>query len=332
MKPIRIMLGVALCAVLVVGAVGLSGCSNKDAAAKVNGQVIKVSDLNTQLDQLKKQYPQMFSGNDAQARLLDFKQRLLENLVNQALIEQAAKDKGINISDADIQKQIDQLKSGFKDQAAFDQALKSAGMSLDQLKTQIRNQLVTQKLVETLATDQKVTDADIQAYYDKNKSQFFQKPAKRASHVLFKSDAKATAAKVLKQIQDGTITFAAAAKKYSIDTATASKGGDLGWPTQAYVPEFQTALDKLKKGQMSGLVQSPYGWHIILVTDERGGTQQSLAEVKSQIQQIIIQQRRSDAYQKFLNDLRKNAKIEYIEADLKPTGKSSSSGTTTKTP
>jgi foldase protein PrsA len=331
MKPIRYALAIALSAVMLVGVVGLTGCGNKDAAAKVNGQVITVTELNTQLDQLKKQYPQMFTGNDAEGRLLDFKQRLVENLINQALIEQAAKDKNINVADADIQKQIDQLKSGFKDTAQFDAALKSAGMSVDQLKTQIKNQLVTQKLVESLAANQTVSDADIKAYYDKNKSQFFQKPAKRASHILFKAEDKAKAAKVLKELQAGTITFSAAAKANSIDTATASKGGDLGWPTTAFVPEFQAALDKLKKGQMSGLVQSPYGWHIITVTDERGGSQQTLAEVKSQIQQIIVQQRRSDSYQQFLNDLRKNAKIEYIEADLKPATKPSST-TTTKTP
>ena len=149
MKPTRIVLGVALCALLVVGAVSLTGCGNKDVAAKVNGQAIKASELDAQLAQLKKQYPQMFAGSDSAGRLLDFKQRLLENLVNQALIEQAAKDKGINVSDADLQKQIDQLKSGFKDESAFEQALKSAGMTLDQLKSQIRNQLITQKLIET---------------------------------------------------------------------------------------------------------------------------------------------------------------------------------------
>jgi parvulin-like peptidyl-prolyl isomerase len=331
MKPMRFMLGVALCALMLVGAVGLAGCSNKDVAAKVNGQVIKVSELNTQLDQLKKQYPQMFTGTDAEGRLLDFKQRLIENLINQALIEQAAKSKGINVSDADVQKQIDQLKSGFKDSSQFDAALKSAGMTVDQLQTQIRNQLVTQKLVESLAANQTVSDADIQAYYNKNQSQFFQKAAKRASHVLFKPEDKATAAKVLKQIQTGVITLSAAARKYSVDTATASKGGDLGWPTTAYVPEFQAALDKLNKGQMSGLVQSPYGWHIILVTDVRSGTQQPLSEVKSQIQQIIVQQRRSDAYQQFLNDLRKSAKIEYIEADLKPSAKGGSTSSSTVT-
>jgi foldase protein PrsA len=323
------MLGIALSALLLVGAIGLSGCGNKGVAARVNGQAIMETELTTQLDQLKKQYPQMFNGGDAEGRLLDFKQRLLENLVNQALVEQAAKDKGIKVTDADIQKQIDQLKSGFKDQAAFEQALKSAGMTVDQLKAQIRNQLVTQKLVETLSANQKVSDAEIKAYYDKNKAQFFDAAAKRASHVLFKAEDKATAKKVLAQLQDKSTTMAAAAKKYSVDTASATKGGDLGWPTQAYVPEFQAALDKLSKGQMSGLVESQYGVHIVKVTDVRSGSQKPLSEVKSQIEQIIIQQRRSDAYQQFLNDLRKKAKIEYIEADLKPSANGSSAATKT---
>lgn len=331
MKSTRIVLAVVLCAALALGAFALSGCSNKDVAAKVNGQVITQTELNTQLEQLKKQYPNMFTGADGEGRLLDFKQRLLDNLINQALIEQAAKQKNITVSDADVQKQIDQLKSGFKDQTQFESALKSAGMTLDTLKSQIKNQLVTQKLIESLSSSSQVSQADIQAYYDKNKTQFFQKPAKRASHILFKPEDKATAAKVLKEIQSGQITFADAAKKYSVDTATASKGGDLGWPSTPYVTEFQSALDKLNKGQMSGLVQSPYGWHIILVTDTRAGSQQTLAQVQSQIQQIIVQQRKADAYQSFLNDLRKSAKIEIVEADLKNLQSSQKTGSSSAT-
>jgi len=325
MKSTRIVLAVALCAVLALGVLALSGCSQKDVAAKVNGQVITTTELNAQLDQLKKQYPNMFTGADGEGRLLDFKQRLLDNLINQALIAQAAQKKGITVSDADVQKQIDQLKSGFKDQTQFDSALKSAGMTLDSLKTQIKNQLITQKLIESIASNSTVSQADIQAYYTKNQAQFYQKAAKRASHILFKPEDKATAQKVLKMLQSGQITFAEAAKQYSIDTATASKGGDLGWPSTPYVPEFQAALDKLNKGQMSGLVQSPYGWHIIEVTDTRPGSQQPLSVVQSQIQQIILQQRRADAYQSFLNDLRKSAKIEVVEADLKNLGNTGSS-------
>jgi len=330
MKSTRVLLVMALMGALVTGTLATSGCSNKNVAAKVNGETISTTALNTQLDQLKKQYPNMFTGADGEGRLLDFKQRLLDNLINQKLIDQAAKDKGISVSDSDIQKQIDQLKSGFKDQAQFEAALKSAGMNLDALKAQIKQQLVTNKLMETLAASQKVTDAEIKSYYDKNKSQFEQKAQKRASHILFKPTDKATASKVLKQLKAGTITFAEAAKKYSVDTATASKGGDLGWPTSAYVPEFQAALDKLAKGQTSGLVQSTYGWHIITVTDTRSAKLSTLAEVKTQIQQIIMQQRKSDAYQKFLEDLRKNAKIQILLADLQANGKKSATTTGTK--
>ena len=317
MKSTRIWLLLALMAALATGSLATSGCSNKDVAAKVNGETISTSALNVQLDQLKKQYPTMFTGADGEGRLLDFKQRLLDNLINQKLVEQAAKQKGINVSDSDIQKQIDQLKS--------------AGMTLDTLKDQIRQQLVTNKLMDTLAASQTVTDAEIQAYYDKNKSQFAQKAQKRASHILFKPTDKATADKVLKMLKAGTITFADAAKKYSVDNATASKGGDLGWPTSAYVPEFQAALDKLSKGQMSGVVQSTYGWHIITVTDTRPAKQSTLAEVKTQIQQLITQQRKADAYQKFLEQLRASAKIQVLLPELQASGSKSGSATTTGT-
>jgi foldase protein PrsA len=331
MKSTRNLLVAALCGALLIGALGVSGCSNKNVVAKVNGETVSTDALNQQLEQLKKQYPNMFTGADGEGRLLDFKQRLLDNIINQKLVEQAAKEKGIKISDADVQKQIDQLRAGFKDQAQFDEALKSAGMTVDGLKLQIRNQLITQKLIESLSANNKVSEADIAAYYEKNQAQFFQKAAKKASHILFKPEDKANAEKVLAQVKAGG-DFAALAKKYSVDTATVSKGGDLGWPTTAYVPEFQAALDKLKKGQTTAaLVQTPFGWHIIRVTDERTGVQQPLAEVKAQIEQIIVQQRKGDAYQTFLDDLRKKAKIEILEADLKAAaGKGSKTTTPTK--
>ena len=327
MKSTRMLLVLALLGALAGGTFALAGCSKKDTAAKVNGEAISNSQLDQQLTQLKKQYPNMFDGADGEGRLLDFKQRLLDNLINAKLIEQAAQDKGIKVTDAEIKKQIDQLKAGFKDKKQFEDALKSAGMTLDALTEQIRQQLMTQKLIESLSKNQKVTDADIKTYYDANKSQFFQKSAKRSSHILFKAEDKKKAEKVLAQIKAGG-DFNALAKANSIDAATAAKGGDQGWPSVAYVPEFQSALDKLKKGQMSGLVQTPYGWHIIKVTDERTGSQKTMAEAKPQITQMIISQRRAEAYQKFLNDLRKKAEIDILVADLnQPATSKTSTGT-----
>jgi len=329
MKSTRILLVMALLSALATGALATSGCSKKDIAAKVNGDSIPTSAVNDQLEQLKKQYPTMFTGADGEGRLLDFKQRIVDNLVNAKLVEQAAKQKGISVSDSEIQKQIDQLKSGFKDQAQFEAALKSAGMTLDSLKASIRSTLVTTKLTEQLVANMQVTDQEIKDYYNNNKTQFAQKAQKRSSHILFKATDKAKAQKVLNQLKARSITFSAAAKKYSIDTATASKGGDLGWPNgTTYVPEFTAAVEKLAKGKMSGLVQSTYGWHIIVVTDTRPAKQQQLAEVKEQIQQIIIAKRKAEAYQKFLDELRASAKIEILLDDLKA-GASKTGGSTT---
>ena len=311
-KILRAALVIALASTVAFSA----GCKNKDAAAEVNGEAISTAELDKQVEQLKKQYPDMFAGADGEGRLIDFKQRLLDNLINQKLVEQAAKDRKIEVTEAEIDKQIEQLKAGFKDDAQFQEALKSANMTLESLRTQIKDQLLQQKLIESLAKDTKITDAEMKSYYDKNKEQFAQSAAKRASHILFKPEDEKTAKKVLAEVEGGG-DFAALAKKYSVDTATASKGGDLGWPSTAYVAEFEAALAKLDKGETSDLVKSPYGFHIIRVTDTRKAAEKKFEEVKDQIEQILIQQRRADAYQKFLDELRKKADIEILIDELK---------------
>ena len=327
MKFTRTILAVALVSALALAA---TGCNSDSVAATVNGEKITVDELNQQVEQLKKQYPTMFTGTDGEGRLLDFKQRLLDNLINQKLIEQAAKDKGIDVTSADVQKQIATLKKGFKDDTQFQAALKSAGLDEAGLEQQVREQLIQQKLIDKLSSDATtVTADDITAYYDANKSQFEQKAAKRASHILFKPADEATAKKVLAEVLAGG-DFAAAAKKYSQDPGSAANGGDLGWPTTPYVTEFQAALDKLNVGQMTTtLVKSQYGWHIIKVTDERAALTKTLEQAKAQIVQIITQQRKADAYQKFLDSLRKKAKIEIIIPELKAS--STGSKTTTST-
>lgn len=312
MKAIRILLVVALAATVALAA----GCSDENVAAKVNGEVITVDELDKQVEQLKKQYPQMFEGADGEGRLLDFKRRLLDNLINQELVAQAAKKEGLEVTEADVKKQIKQLKSGFDDEKQYEAAIKSAGMTQESLETSIREQLLTQKLIESLAKGGNVADKELKAYYEKNQAQFKQEAAKRASHILFKPEDKAKAAKALAEVNGGE-DFGKAAKKYSVDTATAAKGGDLGWPSTPFVEEFQKALDGLKVGQTSGLVKTPYGWHIIRVTDERKASQQKYEDVKEQIKQILVQQQRADAYQKYLDSLRKSAKIEIVLEELK---------------
>lgn len=311
-----IYIAVAVVAVIVIALLAFSGTSNKNVAAKVNGEKIEKAALDEQVAQLQKQYPDMFKGTDGEGRLLDFKQRLLDNLIDQELVAQAAKDRGIQVSDEEVNKQIEQLKAGFKDAAQFQAALKSANMTEESLKEQIRNQLMTQKIIESLSKDVKIAEKDMKSYYDKNKAQFQQQAAKRTSVILFKPQEKDLAEKVLGQLRDGG-DFAALAKKYSADSATASKGGDKGWPLTASVGAYEDAVKKLDKGEISDLVRVNEGWYIIKVTDARKASTKTYAEVKSEIEQVLIQQKRADAYQKFLDELRKKAKIEIMIDELK---------------
>jgi parvulin-like peptidyl-prolyl isomerase len=324
MRSIRALLALVLIGVLAFSAVG---CSDKNVAARVNGEAITIEELDKQVEQLKEQYPDMFEGPDGEGRLIDFKQRLLDNLINQELVRQAAEEQGVEVSQSDVDGQLETLRAGFQDEAQFEQAIESAGMTTETLEDQIREQLLTSKLIESLTPDTDIADSDIAEYYEKNKQQFYQEDAKRTSHILFKPEDKAQAEKVLAELEDGG-DFASLAKEYSVDTATASKGGDLGWPSTPFVAEFQAAIDALDKGETSALVQTPYGWHIIRVTDERTGSQQELEEVTDQIREILIQQRRADAYQEFLDELREAAEIEILLDELKAAVPSASQETT----
>lgn len=306
-----------MAAVLAVSLViGLSGCSDKDTAARVNGQAVKKSDIDKQIEQIKKSYPQMFQGADGEGRLTDLRKRILDSLVDAALIDQYAGKKGIKVSDSDIDKQITQLRQGFKDKKAFDDALKKAGIDEKQLREQVQKQLVQQKVIDSITKSIKIGDKQVQEYYDKNKADFKIQPTVKASHILFLEKDKKTAEQVLAQVKSGG-DFAALAKKYSKDPGSASKGGDLGWPTSPYVQQFQEAADKLEPGEISDLVHTPFGWHIIKVVEKRPARQQKLAEVKEQIKQLLVQQQQSDAYQKFITGLRKDAKIEIVDPGLK---------------
>ncbi len=312
MKALRIALAAVLMAALVFS---VTGCSDEDAAARVNDEVIKKSDLDAQIEALKEQYPDMFTGADGEGRLLEFQQRLLDNMINNVLIRQAADEMGIEVSDADVAAEVDSLKQGFESDEQFNEALTQAGMDVEALNQQVREQLVTEQLLASLSEDVSVSDEEIADYYSGNEAQFTEQAAVHASHILFDPADKETAEKVLAEIKDGG-DFSALAKEYSKDPGSAANGGDLGWPSTPYVPEFQAAAESLSPGEISDLVETTFGWHIIKVIEKRDTSVKPLAEVKDQIVELIKQQYNADTYQQFLNEQRDKADIEILIPEL----------------
>jgi peptidyl-prolyl cis-trans isomerase C len=151
-----------------------------------------------------------------------------------------------------------------------------------------------------------IPDADLQKIYDQKKDKFKSDAQIRASHILLKTPKEAD--DVLAQLKAGA-KFEDLAKKYSIDPAGA-KGGDLGWFSKgSMIPEFENTAFAMKEGEVSGVVKTKFGYHIIKLTGKRPAGIVPFAEVKDQIKAELLPQKQQEVFKKIKEDLRKGAKV-----------------------
>lgn len=183
------------------------------------------------------------------------------------------------------------------------QAAEKAGLQKDAAVQQqvelARQSILVRALMAQHLKDHPITDEALQKEYDALKAQQADKKEYKVRHILVKDEDQAKA--IIKAIQSGKTTFAAAAKKDSIDSGSGKNGGELGWgPATNYVPEFAKAVETMKKGELgSAPVKTQFGWHVIEVEDERPVTFPSFEESKPQLEQMMRQQELGD-YQKGL--------------------------------
>ena len=232
------------------------------------------------------------------------------------LKKQACDEKGINVDESQVDEQLETMKSNYSSDEEWQNALSSAGISEDQYRESIEEGLRDEALMDNVAGDSATAD-DSQVLEMLNTYYTMFDGAKRSSHILFASDDEATAQQVLDQINAGTLDFAEAAKQYSTDTASAENGGDVGWDaTNTFVEAYTTALDGLSKDQVSGLVTSDYGIHIIKCTDEFScdGTATSLdaypSEFVDYISNIVKSQNQSTVYNDWFTSYKEQADIQ----------------------
>lgn len=232
------------------------------------------------------------------------------------LKKQACDEKGITVDESQVDEQLETMKSNYSSDEEWQNALSSAGISEDQYRESIEEGLRDEALMDNVAGDSATAD-DSQVLEMLNTYYTLFDGAKRSSHILFASDDEATAQQVLDQINAGTLDFAEAAKQYSTDTASAENGGDVGWDaTNTFVEAYTTALDGLSKDQVSGLVTSDYGIHIIKCTDEFScdGTATSLdaypSEFVDYISNIVKSQNQSTVYNDWFTSYKEQADIQ----------------------
>jgi parvulin-like peptidyl-prolyl isomerase len=188
----------------------------------------------------------------------------------------------------------------------------------------VRRELSIRRLVERdVASRVRITPADVRAFYESNADRFSEPPEVRARHVLVTvapdADAEARAEarrkidEVLAAARGGT-DLAELAQRYS-DDSTAEAGGDLGWfPPGRMVPAFDQAAFSLEPGELSGVVETPFGFHVLRVEERRPGVQRPEAEVRDEIRAHLREERIREAIAARVAELRAKARIEVLIA------------------
>jgi peptidyl-prolyl cis-trans isomerase C len=292
--------------------------SPTDPVAKVNGTTITRQDLERAVKVLVSQnrLPQPLPAES----LKQAEQAALDQLISAELLYQDGQKLEIKDLDKQVEEKISQNKAKFPSVDDFEKALKSVEMTEKDLKEFTRKDIVISNLIEkNIADKTTVTEADVKKFYDDNPDKFKQEPSVKASHILCGVDASATpeekkkarekAEALLKKIKAGE-DFATLAKSDS--TCPSSKqGGDLGTFSKGQmVAPFEKAAFALKPGEVSDVVETQFGYHIIKLTEKKDGGSIKFDEVKSKIQDFLKNQKVQKGVMDYLDALKVKAKIE----------------------
>lgn len=234
--------------------------------------------------------------------------QVMQFLISAQWIVGEAKDQGISVTDAEVNKQFETTKQqSFPKEADFQKFLKSSGMSLDDLKFRVRVQALSDKLrTKVVKGKDTVTQAQISDYYNKNKSRFAQPERRDLLIVLTKTKPKADQA--LAALKGGQ-SFKTVAKKYSIDQASKNQGGRLLAVAKGQQEKaLDDAVFKAPKNKLEGPVKTQFGYYVFKVTKVTAASQQTLTQATPTIKQLLQSQNQQKALDDFVKGFQKRWK------------------------
>ncbi len=350
MRKKNVLATIALSAVLLTGC----GCNkfNQDTIIKVNNDNITKQEYQKAFDTLANN--SMFSkmGFDVKKETNSFlhlmiKDRVVNELVVKSLLDQEIKNKNIKVSKEEVENELKSLIDTVGSKEKFNEILKQEGISTKQFKEDLEEQVKIKKLIESIKKVD-VSDSEVKKYYDDNKNKFIQPEKVRASHILITSneaeirhklasEAKVPEAKLdeqvklqmdanyekakklLNELKKDPSQFAKIARENSDDQGSAKLGGDIGFfAKEEMVEPFSKVAFSLKPQTLSDIVQTPYGYHIILVTDRTKAGVVPFEKVKEEIKNYLKNSQQVKILQDYVDKLRKDASIKYVDSSFDP--------------
>lgn len=251
------------------------------------------------------------------------RQTVFDRLIEKRLVEQKIKELKITVSEEDIRQAIDDVKrqNNMKSQDILVSALANQGVSFEQYRDQLREQIERLKLVSMEVRSKiLVAESEVREHYEANKENFREDEAFRARHIFFRATEKSapedvkrvmtTSLMVLAEAKGGK-DFIELAKLYSEDPAAKNDGGDLGlFKKGEMLPELEKVIAGMKPGDISELVYTPSGFHIVKLEERRPGKPKPFESIKSELEEAVYKKKSDDRFSQWAKDLRSKATID----------------------
>ncbi|KMP12491.1 hypothetical protein UR09_01145 [Candidatus Nitromaritima sp. SCGC AAA799-A02] len=286
--------------------------------AKVNSEIVTLSAVEDRFIVLSQKL--LAAGQDQPSRE-KLMQQALDSIIDERLQVQEAKKMGFEVEEESVLKALDEIKRNNRiSDEDFEAMLEREGRSLEAYKNVIRDQILVSRITHIqMGSRVKVGAKEIKKYYHKHRKDFWEPPKVKARHILFIIDENAPekdirlkkikAKEILRRIRAGK-DFAGLAKKYSEDVS-AHSGGEIGIIEHGMmVPEFEEVVFRMKAGEVSGIVKTRYGLHIIKCDEVIPGQSKLFDQVKDEIQARLAFEREKKVYQSWMGELRERAFIE----------------------
>jgi peptidyl-prolyl cis-trans isomerase SurA len=290
-------------------------------AAIVNDDVVTLYDVNRESQPVIREAEKK-SAIDAAVRT-QIRRAALEHLIDKKLLDQKIKELNIKVADEEIRQAIDDVKkqNNITSQEALVSALASQGLTFEQYRAQLQEQIEKLKLVSMeVRAKILVTESEMLEYYEANRVKYSEEETFRARHIFFKTSEKAPAEDIKRTMNTALLVLAEAksgknfeelAKTYSEDPAARKDGGALGsFKKGDMMPELEGAILAMKPGEVSELVYTTSGFHIIKLEERTSGKMKSFESVKIEIEDVLYRKKSEERFNQWAKDLRAKASIE----------------------
>jgi len=318
-KMKKILFGLGLFLVL-YGPISSSEAVVDRIVAIVNQEIITLSEVERWVDPLQEEI-QAEDRLERRERVRGACRKVLERLIEEKLIDQEVKKAGIKVTNKEVENALEEIRrQNAVNQEGLERGLAKDGLTLEALKKEIEKRIQRVKLISwAVKTESKVGEKELRDFYRKNIDRYRRNESYRPSHILFivPKDAtleeireiRKTCQKILEKIKAGE-DFGEMALLYSQD-ATARDRGDLGYFKKGeLLPAFEKEALRLQIGEVSGIVRTDFGFHLIRLLDRKGGDPPPFEEIKEKVQADYLEKDKEKALQQFISTLKEKSVIE----------------------